>query len=133
MSNHVYVPSLQRLPKNILWGILRWLNYTDIVRFGLTCKIHQQIIASNDFWKWLCKNAPNTVSKIYNFPKLTEKEESIIDNWRFAYRVFVEDRLGNWEWEFTQMFGEEENESEDSASDNGEGNFSCSNVLLHTG
>jgi hypothetical protein len=68
---------------------------------------------------------------MYNFPKLTEKEEAFIDNWRFAYRVFVEDRLGKWEWEFTQMFGEEESESEDSTSDNGEGKYSCLDRVPH--
>ena len=79
----------------------------------------KNLVYSNEVWKTLFQNSWNDLNKKYKVPKLKDEEEKVIENWKYAVKVLTEEKF---EWEFSQMFGEEDSESEESGSESGEGN-----------
>lgn len=97
--------------------------------FAASCKpVKNLVYEANEPWKTLFKNIPADIAKKNKIPKLTDKEETAIKNWRNVHKCFYDrDAV---DWEFSQMFGEEDSESEESGSESGEGLYFLFILLL---
>lgn len=110
---------LQHLPTTVITKIVCNLALRDSLAFAASCKTVKNLVyEASEPWKTLFKNIPADIQKKNRIPKLSDKEETSIKNWRNVYKCFYDRDTADWE--FSQMFGEEDSESEESGSESGE-------------
>eukprot|EP01121_Diplochlamys_sp_Union-15-3_P018487 TRINITY_DN6726_c0_g4_i2.p1 TRINITY_DN6726_c0_g4~~TRINITY_DN6726_c0_g4_i2.p1 ORF type:complete len:481 (+),score=72.48 TRINITY_DN6726_c0_g4_i2:52-1494(+) len=96
---------LLKLPATELEKILLFLSPQALGRVAQTCSHLKTLVAkSHDAWNRLYK-----MSK-HSYPKLSEKDESYIQDWRSFLSFYSKEKTTNWE--FSQMFGEDESDDE---------------------
>lgn len=121
--------SLQHLPATVITKIVCNLALRDSLSFAASCKTVKNLVyEASEPWKTLFKNIPADIQKKNRIPKLSDKEETSIKNWRNVYKCFYDRDTADWE--FSQMFGEEDSESEESGSESGEGLYFLLSLLL---
>ena len=121
--------ALPHLPPTVITKILCGLSLRETLAFATSCKLAKNLVyEATEPWKTLFKNIPADIAKKNKIPKMSEKEETSIKNWRNVYKSFYDRDVADWE--FSQMFGEEDSESEESGSESGEGLYFLFILLL---
>lgn len=74
---------LSGLPLDIVYQILRSLDYKSVVQFGLTCREFFRIHSTDSVWKYLCESDSLTCLAMRKIPK------TVHASWKAYYRISV--------------------------------------------
>lgn len=127
--SRVKAGKVEELPENILVTILSFLPLPSLLSARLVCKRMRGASVRDEIWRNLFhSHNPSLPPK----PNLSHNHKQYIDGqWYDYYKYEVQDRSA--EWEFSQMFGEEESDSDEEIDDGSTDNYISSLSFDSTG